>query len=145
MNEERYCLNAPDVVSENVDGEVVVVDLGKGIYYSLEGSASPIWELLVAGHTVDEATAVLEPVLDAPAERLRRAVAELLEEVKGEGLVSPRPQDLPAPQTPEGLVTGTAFVAPRLARFTDMQDLLALDPVHDADEQQGWPHRKAGV
>ena len=28
---------------------------------------------------------------------------------------------------------------PALERFTDMEDLLLLDPVHDVEEM-GWPH-----
>ncbi len=31
-----------------------------------------------------------------------------------------------------------AFAPPRLQRYTDMQDLLLLDPIHDVDEV-GWP------
>jgi hypothetical protein len=32
-------------------------------------------------------------------------------------------------------------VPPVLERYTDMQELLFLDPIHDVDES-GWPHRK---
>jgi hypothetical protein len=28
-----------------------------------------------------------------------------------------------------------------LQKFTDMQELLLLDPIHEVDER-GWPHRK---
>ena len=34
-----------------------------------------------------------------------------------------------------------AFVAPALTRYTDVKDLLVLDPVHDVDEM-GWPTPK---
>jgi hypothetical protein len=30
---------------------------------------------------------------------------------------------------------------PLLRKYTDMRDLLLLDPIHDVDEQ-GWPVRK---
>ncbi len=33
------------------------------------------------------------------------------------------------------------FEPPKLAKYTNMSDLLMLDPVHDVDEQ-GWPNRK---
>ena len=33
------------------------------------------------------------------------------------------------------------FVAPVLNKYTDMQDLLLLDPIHETDAQ-GWPVRK---
>ena len=34
------------------------------------------------------------------------------------------------------------FEAPRLTKYTDMRDLLVLDPIHDVDES-GWPARRA--
>lgn len=34
------------------------------------------------------------------------------------------------------------FTPPVLNKFTDMQELLLLDPIHDVDET-GWPKRKA--
>ena len=33
------------------------------------------------------------------------------------------------------------FEAPRLEKYTDMQDLVLLDPVHEVDEQ-GWPQQR---
>jgi hypothetical protein len=30
-------------------------------------------------------------------------------------------------------------------RFTDMGDLLLLDPVHDVEDEKGWPHPKRDV
>ena len=37
--------------------------------------------------------------------------------------------------------TPQAFDAPRLERYTDMQDLVLLDPVHQVDDT-GWPRTK---
>jgi len=34
-----------------------------------------------------------------------------------------------------------AFEKPKLQKFTDMQDLLLLDPIHEVDEA-GWPHTR---
>ena len=31
------------------------------------------------------------------------------------------------------------FVAPKLETYTDMQDIILLDPVHKVDSR-GWPH-----
>ena len=34
---------------------------------------------------------------------------------------------------------GEPFAAPTVERFTEMQDLLTLDPIHEVDDL-GWPH-----
>ena len=42
-------VNAPRMVHETVDDEVIVIDLATGAYYSLAGSAAHIWALIAAG------------------------------------------------------------------------------------------------
>ena len=34
------------------------------------------------------------------------------------------------------------YVPPQIERFTDMQELLLLDPIHEVDDT-GWPHTPA--
>jgi hypothetical protein len=29
--------------------------------------------------------------------------------------------------------------------FEDLQELISIDPVHEVDPMQGWPHRPASV
>ena len=43
------------------------------------------------------------------------------------------PADAPAAKEP--------FRAPQIRAYTDMQDLLMIDPIHDVDET-GWPVRR---
>ena len=47
----RYAINAPDVVAEDFNGQIVILNLATGHYFSLHGMASPIWALLLDGHT----------------------------------------------------------------------------------------------
>jgi hypothetical protein len=37
---------------------------------------------------------------------------------------------------------GAAFQPPTLRKYTDMQDLLLIDPIHEVDDL-GWPGVKA--
>ena len=66
-------------------------------------------------------------------------------ELEREGLIvsldgtadsDPEPSfDLPQPNN------GQVFSPPVVEKYTDMQDLVLLDPVHEVDER-GWPHAK---
>jgi hypothetical protein len=70
-------------------------------------------------------------------------VRNLVEELVAESLIVPL-SSAPTPasgKTPAPVEPGTPFVPPVLERYTDMQELLFLDPIHDVDES-GWPHRK---
>ncbi len=77
------------------------------------------------------------------AEEVRSSVLSLIDELVAESLIVPA-KDAPVGASSEPLGTAgpeAPFVLPVLERYTDMQELLLLDPIHDVDES-GWPHRK---
>ncbi len=45
----RYRANVDELVHENVEGEVIIIHLSSGNYFSLTGSGARIWELLKYG------------------------------------------------------------------------------------------------
>jgi hypothetical protein len=122
----------PDVIDESFEGEAVLVHLRTGCYYALNATASAIWALLEDGR---EAPAVAE-ALSLELQVVRDFVAQLQVEELVEACA-------PAPEGVAGLVAAPldpALPGPELQRFTDMQDLLMLDPIHDIDlDGDGWP------
>lgn len=125
-----YRPRRPDVIDEEFDGEAVVVHLGSGVYYAFNGSASAIWSAMSSGRSVEETAAALG--LD-PA-RVEAFFVQLLSEDLIEPGLLDEPRDLSAEADAD------VGEEPALQRFTDMQDLLMLDPVHDIDlDGDGWP------
>jgi hypothetical protein len=138
-----YQVNRPDVVMESFGGETVLVQMKSGNYYSLQGSAPLIWDLIDQGSSVEDAGNFLLASHAADEEEVRRSVRNLVEELVAESLIVPV-SSAPTPasgKTPAPVEPGTPFLPPVLERYTDMQELLFLDPIHDVDES-GWPHRK---
>ena len=139
-----YQVNRPDVVMESFGGETVLVQMKSGNYYSLRGSAPLIWDLIDQGSSIEDAGDFLLASHAGDEEEVRRSVRNLVDELVAESLIVPATRAPPnslrqrqlAPVEP-----GTPFVPPVLERYTDMQELLFLDPIHDVDES-GWPHRK---
>ena len=132
------------VVFEAFDDEVILVNLDNGHYYTLAGSAGDIWNALSAGTPVADIAALLGDrytgTVDEIAPPMERFVAELQAErliVPGDGAVDAGT----GPTFPVSPVLNDdrpPFEAPVLAKYTDMEALLILDPVHDVDES-GWP------
>ncbi len=135
----RYRINSPQVVCQIFDTETVAVNMESGCYYSVEGAGSGILRCVESGCTLAEILAAVAPGDDAAAASveafLREALAEGLivgeECATGPG-VEASPVDAP-PAKP--------WVLPRLQKFTDMRELLLLDPIHELD-QAGWPQSK---
>ena len=150
MSATCITVNAPQVIHEAIDGEVIVINLGTGTYYSLKGSAAEIWQLIQEpggasdGEVADALAARYEAARPTLEDWLERFLAELTEE----GLVS-RAEAADArggtgavdSASANGQPVGKPILTPPLLeKFTDMQDLVLLDPVHEVDET-GWPQR----
>jgi hypothetical protein len=167
MSGRQLRINAPHVVHETIDGETILIHLGTGAYYSLEGLGAHVWGMTVSGSDEREIVTDAQSRYDADPQLLAEAIESLLRELLDEGLLAagetidgggdgaggvtsngdaseapaadPALQpDAPSPSLP------AEFVAPVLSKYTDMQEFMLIDPIHDVEEEAGWPHVKAG-
>lgn len=134
----RYRANNPQVINETIDGEAIMINLVTGAYYSLDRIGGDVWAVLEHGASPDEVAEELSVRYDAPADAIGAGVSALIERLVAEDLIVEAPDASPRPAPPEA-TTKAPFSAPRLDKFTDMQDLILLDPVHEVDSR-GWPH-----
>ncbi len=132
-----FRVNEPHVISEAIDGEVVILNFDKGTYYSLNESAMAVWQGIQGGlgrggllRALTSHYADAGAVAEADLARLLKSLEEEQLIVACDGPAAD------APATPNGALA--PYVAPQLEKFTDLQDLLLLDPIHDVDES-GWP------
>ena len=135
----RFAANHPAVVDEMIDGEVVVIDLHTGSYFSLVESAAVIWASLAARPTHDEVAANLGRVYDAEPEQCFAASGAFLDALVAEGLVVQVDGEAAPGPTPDLPAASGPLPEPRFEKFDDMQQLILLDPVHEIDETVGWP------
>lgn len=117
----------PEVIDETFEGEAVLVNLDSGCYYALTHGGTAVWNLVAEGRSLESLLASTSG--DDVA--VRAFIAALLEEallVEGETDLGPAPERVALQE------------APKFEKFTDMQDLLLLDPIHDINlDADGWP------
>ena len=135
----RFAANHPAVVDEMIDGEVVVIDLATGSYFSLVDSAAVIWTVLAARPTVDDVAAYLGRAYDAEPSECVAASGAFLDALVHEGLVVQVIDGADAGLAPEPPAAKGPLPEPRFEKFDDMQQLILLDPVHEIDDAVGWP------
>ena len=145
---EKLRINSPKVVHEMIDGEVVIVNLDRGDYYSLVKAGADIWEELTKGVARVDILENMVDRYDTSRETLESAINELIEKLQLEELiVIEQTDDLPTTDTTNkqietnGNKEKLGFEKPTLQKYTDMEELLALDPIHEVDEM-GWPNAK---
>ncbi len=147
MSNPVWIVNRPAVVSETIDGELVVMNLATGNYFSSAGSGAALWARLECGGSADDLAAVLVARHRLDAAAARADVERFLGQLQAESLVRIATQgDALAAPAPAPTVTPTAsepYEAPQMHVYSDMRDLLMLDPIHDVAEE-GWPSRPSG-
>jgi len=141
----RFRVNRPRVVHETLDGEVVIIDLRTGSYYSLTSSGAAVWEALDRGFSVGEAAHGLARRYGMAPNDVEPSVLGLVEELTAEVLIVAvnGEREASAPDLQDASPIDQPFEPPRLQKFDDMQDLILLDPVHEVDEEAGWPHARS--
>lgn len=80
---------SPDVVSQELDGEVVLVHLQTNRIFALNQTGARLWQLLESGSDVAGIQATLQREFDVGREQLEREIEELLGALAAEGLVVP--------------------------------------------------------
>ena len=137
----KLSINRPRVVHETIDGEVIVIDLATGTYFSLQGGAADVWALIGAGLSSDEMATTLAAAYAASSEAINGTLDSFIAELEAESLVVADPDGGASPQAAPAINADGDFL-PCLEKHTDMAELILLDPVHEVDAM-GWPHRPA--
>jgi hypothetical protein len=139
----RYAINSPPVVHESFVDEAVIVNLNSGAYYSLDKCGLAIWNLIAAGASIGEMVDRISGRYTAAREDILAAVVELISSLRREDLIQPAAEGNNLGIAPDANSNGgekIPFEPPRLNKFTDVEDLLVLDPIHDVDAA-GWPQK----
>ena len=141
----RFRLNEPEVISENVDEEVIIISFDSGNYYSLNKVGADIWKFIKNGPTVGEVVQRIISRYNGSHRDIENSVKQFMAELEKENLVVAddlkKPENYIADDTgieSNGVRVDINFEAPILHKYTDMADLLLLDPIHQTDDT-GWP------
>jgi hypothetical protein len=133
---KQYEVTDSAAISARVfDDEIVIANFATGIYYSARAAGAEIWLGLMAGVPVDLiAHAVARHCAD-PADVVADKTATFVGALVDEGLVRPAERTMDETWAPR--VPVEAFEDAVLERYTDMEELLLLDPIHDVGKT-GW-------
>ena len=146
MSDRGLGVKSPQVIHESIDGEVIIIDLGTGTYYSAKGSGAEVWEAIhrSPGVTADALAAAVATAYDLPAEEVAEHVQVFVSELLSEEIIVADAQagDGAAASIERNGAASGPFAPPKLEKYTDMQDLVLIDPVHEVDAT-GWPERQA--
>ncbi len=135
--------NTPAVLGEMVDEDLIIVDFNTGHYFTMTGVGGVVWEMLAEGVTPSQLTDAFQSAYpEADPDHVAESIEQLLGAMLAEQLITETDgTQAGVTDLPSGGHEG--FEAPTLVKYTDMADLLLLDPIHEVDPA-GWPHQQPG-
>lgn len=141
----------PKIVNATIDGEVIMLNLDRGRYYSLTASGADAWTAIERGASTGEILEQFRARYEASQAEIEGALLRLFKDLREEDLILPSeagngPANGGSGSAPDAASASgerLPFEAPMLQAFTDMEELLLLDPIHEVDAS-GWPNRKPG-
>lgn len=138
----RYCVDKSCVTHDRLQDEVIIINVATGSYYSGSGTAADIWSLFAQGTSLAEAARKLASEYSCDEHDVLRDVDRCVGFLLERGLLQQNDQtastmtDLVLPHS-----VRTGWNAPDFDEYTDMWDLIKLDPIHEVDDV-GWPIAK---
>ena len=141
-------INQSTVIYEIFDSEIVIINLTTGSYYSLDKSGAEIWRLL---ERPTRQAAIVQDISNRyqrDLAQIEQSIGEFLEELQRDSLILPSENGetegsdrLPESAEIAASVAKPTFEVPIVHKYSDMEELLLLDPIHEVD-WMGWPNAK---
>ena len=135
MYDVSYRLNSPNCIAEAVEDDLIVINLFSGKYYNMRGAAALAWESLLNGTTPSQLLSV-----NNWTESQTQAFGQFLQLLVDESLIVEQTK-AGSPELPMVILISDDPTPFQVDVFTDMEEMLRLDPIHEADSNIGWPHK----
>jgi hypothetical protein len=87
LNLKQTIALAPDVISQEVSGETVLLDLESENYFGLDEVGTRIWQLIKETNDLSSIYNTLLDEYEVSGERLQQDLTVLLSEIEGLGLI----------------------------------------------------------
>ena len=88
MNLDQSVTISPEVMSQEVSGETVLLDLQSESYFGLDEVGTRIWQLLQEQETLQGVYEVMLEEYDVAPDRLQADLEELMVQLSDSGLIS---------------------------------------------------------
>ncbi len=134
-----YRIPQPRIVYEVLNNEVIAIDFNTGHYYALAHVAKQVWQLIEQQIPPHQIALLLANHYRREIDLVAGDVEQFFKQLLKEGLIEE------TDSAPKDLAKGIEesnwdYEPPKLQEYTDVQDLLLLDPIHEVTEM-GWPDR----
>lgn len=137
----RFQINEPNISSEEIDGEVIIVNLINGNYYSAQDLGAYVWGKISQGESLENIQTSLCQRFMENETTIRDQLSAFFDKLENEELIVRANDSYETSSTLIDAPMPEQYAGPKLNCYSDMKDLLLLDPIHEV-EDDGWPKKK---
>lgn len=141
---QRYQIDRSAAASEIIDGEAIMMHHESGDYFSADGAGAFVWQWIGELKSHDQIVQALQAGFPHSSADIAAALDAFLAELLKHGLIretAPGNDSSPIAMPPASELSGE-FTPPVLHVYSDMREVLLLDPIHDVEDASGWPEPK---
>lgn len=132
-----FKLNEEKMFYDMAEGQAIIINFTTGMYYGTSSLGSAVLDALLGGASVDAVLAAVKALPGCP-EDIDASMTAFVDALLAKDVVIPGETNSDAVIAIDASALTDGF-ALTVDEFTEVQDLIMADPVHDVDVEQGWP------
>jgi len=142
MSNKVYKINDSKAISETIDGETIIINLETGFYYSVNKTATVIWNEIKNSNSIKNISQIFLNHFEVDINTAEKSVSEIIGLFLKDDLILELDSDIfPNIREQQTGIMKEIFIIPRIEKYDDMAGALLADPIHDVNED-GWPNLK---
>lgn len=135
-------LNEEKMFADITDGIAIVINSETGIYYGMNALGSAVLENIINGASTENILKALKALPNVPAD-MEAKLNAFVEELKAKELVIEGGDGSgEANISAEAVADGFDLT---VDEYSDAQELLLADPIHEVKEDTGWTPEKSSI
>lgn len=138
LKDNNYCLNSTSISIERLNGEIIMISFESGDYFSCFGVASDVLTLISRSVSTSQIKEVL--LSKFGGEFQVDQVTSFIQECLSQNIIKLNTNITSLDTQLPDDYDRSRWNAPILEKFSEYNDLLLIDPIHDSS-LEGWPNK----
>ena len=138
-----YIFNEEKVFADFADDQYIVLNHVNGEYYSFDKTSSIVLKALTEGCSTEDLVQAFCRRYGEEACNVSQHVKRFVEQLISLGIIIPGGNIKGDSEQYVAAIDSERMPELSCEVFTDVADLLTMDPIHEVDEEAGWPFKKS--
>ena len=132
-----FKLNEEKMFYDMAEGQAIIINFTTGMYYGTSSLGSAVLDALLGGASVDAVLVAVKALPGCPGD-IDASMTAFVNALQEKDVLIPGETNPDAAVAIDASALTDGFLL-SVDEFTEVQDLIMADPVHDVDVEQGWP------